>query len=75
MPGALAPLELLRGRAAVAVATNSLQAEQEAKLRTLGMAHLVDALVVSETVGVAKPGPAVFHAAQRQLGYARVPLG
>lgn len=39
VPGALALLELLRGRAAVAVVTNNLQAEQEEKLRTLGMAH------------------------------------
>lgn len=70
VPGALALLELWRGRAAVAVVTSNLQAEQEEKLRTLGMAHLVDALVVSETVGVAKPDPAIFHAALRQLGCA-----
>jgi putative hydrolase of the HAD superfamily len=70
VPGALALLGLLRGRAAVAVVTNNLQVEQEEKLRTLGMAHLVDALVVSETVGVAKPDPAIFHAALRQLGRA-----
>lgn len=42
--------------------TNSLLAEQEEQLRTLGMAHLVDALVVPETVGVARPDPAIFHA-------------
>jgi HAD superfamily hydrolase (TIGR01509 family) len=70
VPGALALLELLHGRAAVAVVTNNLQAEQEEKLRTLGMTHLVDALVVSEMVGVAKPDPAIFHATLRQLGCA-----
>lgn len=70
VPGALALLELLRGRAAVAVVTNNVQADQEEKLRILGMTHLVDALVVSETVGVAKPDPAIFTAALRQLGCA-----
>jgi putative hydrolase of the HAD superfamily len=50
--------------------SNNLQAEQEEKLRHLGMAHLIDALVVSETVGVAKPDPAIFATALRQLGCA-----
>jgi HAD superfamily hydrolase (TIGR01509 family) len=68
VPGALALLAALRGRAAVAVVTNNLQAEQEKKLRILGMTHLVDALVVSETVGVAKPDPTIFHHALHQLG-------
>jgi putative hydrolase of the HAD superfamily len=34
------------------------------------MAHMIDALVVSETVGVAKPEPAIFAAALGQLGCA-----
>ena len=66
--GALALLERLRGRARVAVVSNNMQAEQEAKLELLGMAGLIDALVVSERVGVAKPEPAIFHAALRELG-------
>ncbi len=70
VPGAMALLAQLRGRAAVAVVSNNLQAEQEEKLRHLGMAHLIDALVVSETVGVAKPDPAIFVAALDQLGCA-----
>jgi putative hydrolase of the HAD superfamily len=70
VPGALALLEQLRGRAAVAVVSNNVQAEQEEKLRHLGMCQLIDVLVVSETVGVAKPDPAIFAAALRQLGCA-----
>jgi len=70
VPGALALLEQLRGRAAVAVVSNNVQAEQEEKLRHLGMHHLIDVLVASETVGVAKPDPAIFAAALRQLGCA-----
>lgn len=68
VPGALALLEQLRGCAAVAVVSNNMQAEQEEKLQLLGMAHLIDALVVSERVGVAKPAPAIFAEALRQLG-------
>lgn len=70
VPGALALLEELRGRAAVAVVSNNVQAEQEEKLRHLGMRHLINALVVSEAVGVAKPDPAIFAAALRHLGCA-----
>jgi HAD superfamily hydrolase (TIGR01509 family) len=70
VPGALALLEQLRGRAAVAIVSNNGQAEQEEKLRYLGLSHLIDALVVSETVGVAKPDPAIFAAALGQLGCA-----
>jgi HAD superfamily hydrolase (TIGR01549 family) len=70
VPGALALLEQLRGRAVVAVVSNNVQAEQEGKLRHLGMTHLIDAMVVSETVGVAKPDPAIFAAALGQLGCA-----
>lgn len=68
VPGALALLQHLRGRAAAAVVSNNVQAEQEEKLRYLGMSQLIDALVVSETVGVAKPDPAIFAAALSQLG-------
>jgi putative hydrolase of the HAD superfamily len=70
VPGAMALLEQLRDRAAIAIVSNNLQAEQEEKLRHLGMAHLIDALVVSETAGVAKPDPAIFATALRQLGCA-----
>ncbi|NJM06082.1 HAD-IA family hydrolase [Candidatus Gracilibacteria bacterium] len=66
--GARALLEYLRGRAAVAIVTNNAQVEQEEKLHTLGLAHLVDALVTSQAVGVAKPDPAIFALALAQLG-------
>jgi putative hydrolase of the HAD superfamily len=68
VPGARELLKALRGRAAVAIVTNNAQAEQEEKLRTLGMAHLVDALVTSEAAGVAKPDPAIFQRALAQIG-------
>jgi putative hydrolase of the HAD superfamily len=70
VPGAAALLTWLRGRVAVAVVTNNAQAEQEAKLERLGMTKLIDALVVSETVGAAKPDPAIFAVALHQLGAA-----
>jgi putative hydrolase of the HAD superfamily len=68
VPGARELLEALRGRAAVAIVTNNAQAEQEEKLRTLDIAHLVDALVTSEAAGVAKPDPAIFQRALDQIG-------
>jgi HAD superfamily hydrolase (TIGR01549 family) len=68
LPGALALLGRLRGAALVAIVTNNAQTEQEEKLAHLGMSHLVDALVASERAGIAKPDPAIFRAALRELG-------
>ena len=53
--------------ARVVAVTNNLVAEQEDKLRYTGMRHLFDALVISEAVGVAKPNPAIFEHALRQV--------
>jgi putative hydrolase of the HAD superfamily len=68
VPGARELLEALRGRAAIGVVTDNLVAEQVEKLEHFGLAGLVDALVVSEEVGVAKPDPGIFLAALRRVG-------
>jgi len=47
----------------VVIVTNNNVLEQEQKIRRLGLAGLVDALVTSEEVGCAKPAPGIFHAA------------
>ena len=44
-----------------AVVTNGTRASQRPKLRNTGIDHLVDAIVVSEEVGVAKPEPEIFQ--------------
>jgi 5'-nucleotidase len=60
VPGVRNVLERLRGRAVVGVVTNNQVEEQEQKLDHLGLRSLVDFMVVSEGVGVAKPDPQIF---------------
>lgn len=68
VPGAVPLVRRLRSVASVAIVTNNEVAEQEEKLRFLGLGGDVDALVVSEAVGRSKPDPAIFRAALRQVG-------
>jgi len=67
VPGALALLQALRPQYRIGIITNNRTAEQADKLRFLEMTALVDVLITSEDVGVAKPDPRIFHAALRQL--------
>ena len=60
VPGVRRVLERLRGRAVVGVVTNNEVAEQERKLDHLHLRPLIDFMVVSEGVGVAKPDPGIF---------------
>jgi putative hydrolase of the HAD superfamily len=66
--GAAALLPLVRARARVGIVSNNLLEEQRDKLRDCGLAPFVDALVVSEEVGVAKPDPEIFRVALKRLG-------
>ncbi|MEU3556077.1 HAD family hydrolase [Streptomyces fragilis] len=50
------------------VVTNGRTAQQEAKMRRTGIDRLVHGWVVSETVGCAKPDPAIFRAAAEAVG-------
>lgn len=63
VPGVRRLLERLRGRTVVGVVTNNEVAEQEAKLDFLRLRPLIDFMVVSEGVGVAKPETAIFQIA------------
>jgi putative hydrolase of the HAD superfamily len=63
VPGALELLRALRARARVCVVSNNLVVEQVEKLAHLEMTDLVDVLVISEEVGVAKPDPEIFRIA------------
>jgi putative hydrolase of the HAD superfamily len=60
VPGVRRVLERLRGRAVVGVVTNNEVAEQERKLDHLHLRPLIDFMVVSEGVGIAKPDPGIF---------------
>ena len=53
---------------ATAVVTNGASAVQRAKLRSLGLEALVDAVCISDEAGVAKPAAEAFHGAARRLG-------
>ena len=66
--GALALLQALKPGYKIGIVTNNRTAEQHDKLRHLGMAELVDALITSEEAGVLKPDPAIYHLALARLG-------
>jgi HAD superfamily hydrolase (TIGR01509 family) len=75
-PGCAAPadglhetLAALRGRGVrLAVVTNGVVARQAPKIEALGLGELVDAMVVSEAVGVSKPNRRIFDHALATLG-------
>lgn len=68
VPGAAAVLQALRALGPVAVVSNNVLAEQVAKIDVCGLGAHIDALVVSEEVGVAKPDPRIFLEALRRIG-------
>ena len=62
--------ELRRRGVRIAVVTNNIVSEQVAKMKRLGLAASVDALVVSEAVGSSKPDVGIFRAALQEIGVA-----
>ncbi|MFT4215949.1 MAG: HAD family hydrolase [Micropruina sp.] len=63
--GAIATLELLRENGfALGIVTNGPVAMQERKISCLGIAKLMNAIVVSGAVGVHKPHPRIFEVAR-----------
>jgi HAD superfamily hydrolase (TIGR01549 family) len=63
VPGAVALVRRVARRARVGVITNNEYAEQEEKLRFLGLSQLVDPLIVSARERVAKPDARIFRIA------------
>jgi putative hydrolase of the HAD superfamily len=68
--GAAMLLRQVRARARVGIVSNNLLEEQREKLRVCGLDGFIDALVVSEEAGAAKPDPAIFAIALERLGCA-----
>ena len=69
LPGAERCLEdLRRAGLAVAIVSNGNGGRQRAKIAKFGFEPLVDAICVSEELGVAKPDPAIFRAAATAAG-------
>jgi putative hydrolase of the HAD superfamily len=69
--GAMALLAALRGRAAIGVVTNNVASEQRQKIDACGFRPYLDAVVISEEAGVAKPDPRIFEIAVGLLGRPR----
>ncbi|HSL20060.1 MAG TPA: HAD family hydrolase [Vicinamibacterales bacterium] len=68
--GASELLRVLRPHGAIAVVSNNVVAEQVAKIAVCGLRDDIDALVVSEEAGVAKPDPEIFRIALERVGCA-----
>ena len=60
-------LSHLKPQVGIGVVTNNVRHEQVEKLQFCGLDSLVDVLVTSEEVGVAKPHPAIFRTALERL--------
>jgi len=66
--GALELLEALHGRISTGVVTNNVASEQRQKIAACGFGPLLDAVIISEEAGVAKPDPRIFSLALDALG-------
>jgi HAD superfamily hydrolase (TIGR01549 family) len=69
VPGAAALLKALKSRGLrVAIVTNNLTTEQEQKIRRCAFGGFIDALITSESAGIAKPDAAIFAVALSAIG-------
>jgi putative hydrolase of the HAD superfamily len=63
-------VELRRRGKRLGIVTNGVAAVQHATIDALGIRSAVDAIVISETEGVRKPHPDLFHRAAFRVGVA-----
>jgi HAD superfamily hydrolase (TIGR01509 family) len=68
LEGAADLLAAVQRHARIGIVTNNLLDEQRDKLEFCGLASFVDALVVSDDVGVSKPDRGIFDIALQRLG-------
>ncbi|MGX3065666.1 pyrimidine 5'-nucleotidase [Ursidibacter arcticus] len=61
-------LDSLFGKVKMAIITNGFHALQQKRLENTALNKYFDLVVVSETVGVAKPAPQIFESAFAQMG-------
>ncbi|RGP79282.1 hypothetical protein FLONG3_2586 [Fusarium longipes] len=74
-PGTLAALTILKDRGfKIVIITNSCQESQLAKLRCMGMEHLIDRLICSREFGASKPDQQIFLHAMEISGIANYML-
>ena len=65
--GAVELLAAIKPRARIGIVSNNILEEQQGKIALCGFERYIDVLAVSEAVGVAKPDPAIFEYALREL--------
>lgn len=68
LPGAMELLQAVHGRMKIALVTNGVSVTQRSRLSRCAFAHLLDAVIISEELGVSKPDPAMTQAALDALG-------
>lgn len=68
LPGARKLLELLHGKAKLAIITNGFTALQKVRLARTDLTHFFEHVIISEQVGVAKPNIAIFDYALQLFG-------
>lgn len=68
LPGAMELLEALRGRMKIALVSNGVSAIQRGRLSRCPFTPLLDAVIISEEIGVSKPDPRMVEIALEQLG-------
>lgn len=61
-------LKTLKKNYKIGIITNNITAEQENKLRQLGLTDYIDHMTTSEELGVVKPHPILFNTALKKLG-------
>ena len=68
LPGAMDFLMALHGRMKIALVSNGVSAIQRGRLSRCPFTPLLDAVIISEELGVSKPDPAMVFAALDALG-------
>ena len=67
LAGVKSLLEMLSGKAKMAIITNGFTELQEVRLSNTGLTHYFSAIITSEQVGVAKPNERIFDYALSQM--------
>ena len=68
LPGALHLLQAVHGKMKIALVSNGVSATQRGRLAVCEFTHLLDAIVISEEIGVSKPNPLMVEKALELLG-------
>ena len=68
LPGAMELLEAVGGKMKIALVSNGVSAIQRGRLSRSPILPLLDAVIISEEIGVSKPDPRMIDAALKALG-------